>query len=115
MRGRRRGQPHLTTRRCQAPFGDGLTHPQSMLDNLRMSRDHPSLSVPPILASKEFAAPSVFAPANLLREARRQKGLIEANIPEICVLDPDGDILRTLRREQRASLSPAWACYHTDL
>lgn len=71
--------------------------------------------IPPILADKEFAAPSVFEPANLLREARRQKGLAEANIPEICVLDPDGDILRVLRREGRASLSPAWACYHTDL
>ncbi|HEX3415026.1 MAG TPA: nucleoside phosphorylase, partial [Stellaceae bacterium] len=34
---------------------------------------------------------------------------------EICVLDPDGDILRVLRREAGASLSPAWACYHTDL
>lgn len=71
--------------------------------------------VPPILAGKEFAAPSVFEPANLLREARRQKGVAEADIPEICVLDPDGDILRALRREARATLSPAWACYHTEL
>src|SRR5258708_32468343 len=86
-----------------------------MLDNLRMRRDRPSLSVPAILAGKEFTAPSVFEPAHLLREARRQKALTETNIPEICVLDPDGDILRTLRREERASLSPAWACYHTEL
>jgi uridine phosphorylase len=71
--------------------------------------------VPPILADKQFSAPSVFEPANLLREARRQKGLAEAEVPEICVLDPDGDILRALRRDGRASLSPAWACYHTDL
>jgi len=70
---------------------------------------------PPILAVKEFAAPSVFEPANLLREARRQKGLAEAKIPEICILDPDGDVLRWLRRTGRASLSAAWACYHTDL
>jgi uridine phosphorylase len=71
--------------------------------------------IPPILANKQVAARSVFEPANLLREARRQKGLADAPIPEICVLDPDGDILRTLRRERRATLSPAWACYHTDL
>lgn len=70
---------------------------------------------PPILAGKEFEAPSVFEPANLLREARRQKAIPEAAIPEICVLDPDGDILRVLRREGRAALSPAWACYHTEL
>ena len=31
------------------------------------------------------------------------------------MLDPDGDILRALRRAGRATLSPAWACYHTEL
>ena len=74
-----------------------------------------SASLPPILTDKAFADPSVFQPANLLREARRQKRLTLADIPEICVLDPDGDILRVLRREQRASVSAAWACYHTEL
>jgi uridine phosphorylase len=81
-----------------------------------MNSSKPSLSAaPPILADKELTAPSVFEPANLLREARRQRGIPEAEIPAICVLDPDGDILRALRREQRASLSTAWACYHTEL
>jgi uridine phosphorylase len=76
-----------------------------------MSREMP----PPILRAKDYAAPSVFEPANLLREARRQKGLAEAEVPPVCLLDPDGDILRALRREGRATLSSAWACYHTDL
>jgi purine-nucleoside phosphorylase len=89
--------------------------PADWLDNFGMSNTPASPIVPPILADKEFMAPSVFEPANLLREARRQKRLADAGVPEICVLDPDGDILRTLRREGRASLSPAWACYHTDL
>ena len=80
-----------------------------------MSGDRATSDLPPILADKEFTAPSIFEPANLLREARRQKGLTEAKIPEICILDPDGDILRWLRRAGRASLSPAWACYHTEL
>jgi len=70
---------------------------------------------PPILAGKDYAAASVFEPANLLREARRQKGLPRAAVPEICLLDPDGDILRALRRAGRATLSPGWACYHTEL
>ena len=74
-----------------------------------------SASLPPILTNKAFAEPSVFQPANLLREARRQKRLAPAEIPDICVLDPDGDILRVLRREERVALSPAWACYHTEL
>ena len=72
-------------------------------------------ATPPILADKHHDAASVFEPANLLREARRQKGLPAADVPEICVLDPDGDILRALRRAGRASPSPGWACYHTEL
>ena len=72
-------------------------------------------ATPPILAGKDYAAPSVFEPANLLREARRQKGLPQAAIPDICLLDPDGDILRALTRAGRATASPGWACYHTEL
>jgi uridine phosphorylase len=92
-----------------------LTRSLALLDNTGMSGKRASSDVPPILSGKEFAARSVFEPAHLLREARRQKGLAEAKIPEICVLDPDGDILRVLRREGHATLAPAWACYHTDL
>lgn len=70
---------------------------------------------PPILTTKDCLAPSVFEPANLLREARRQRGVPAGEIPEICILDPDGDILRSLVRAGRAERSPVWACYHTDL
>jgi uridine phosphorylase len=80
-----------------------------------VSSELPSSRLPPILADKAFADESVFQPGNLLREARRQKGLAPASIPPICVLDPDGDILRVLRRENRAILSSGWACYHTEL
>ena len=69
----------------------------------------------PILAGKDRGAPSVFQPENLLREARRQKGLTSGRIPEICALDPDGDILRSLQQAGRATRSAVWACYHTDL
>jgi uridine phosphorylase len=72
-------------------------------------------TLPPILSHKDYEAASVFEPANLLREARRQKQVPEIAVPEICILDPDGDILRSLRREGRATPSPGWACYHTEL
>lgn len=71
--------------------------------------------LPPILAGKDFAAPSVFEPENLLREARRQKRLPNARVPEICILDPDGDIVRGLDKAGRTRRSPGWACYHTEL
>jgi len=89
-----------------------LTRGLGINDNRNMSIKP---NAPPILADKDYAAASVFEPANLLREARRQKSILETAVPEICVLDPDGDILRAIRRQGRASRSTAWACYHTDL
>jgi uridine phosphorylase len=69
----------------------------------------------PILDHKSAAAASVFSPDALLREARRQKGLEEAAVPAVCILDPDGDILRRLRNSGRATPFEPWPCYHTDL
>jgi len=70
--------------------------------------------MPPILSNKSPAAPSVFQPAALLREARRQKNLPALDVPAVCILDPDGDIVRRLRAEGRARPFP-WPCYHTAL
>jgi len=72
-------------------------------------------TTPPILADKYFDAPSAFTPESLLREARRQKRLTNGAVPAICLLDPDGDLVRRLKVEGRAALDPAWACYHTEL
>lgn len=69
----------------------------------------------PILDDKDPDAPSVFEPAALLREARRQKGLPVADVPAVCILDPDGDIVRSLRKSAQAILSESWPCYHTEL
>jgi uridine phosphorylase len=71
--------------------------------------------MPSILDSKNTAAPSMFLPAALLREARRQKGLPTADVPAICVLDPDGDMVRRLRESGEAQPFKPWACYHTQL
>jgi uridine phosphorylase len=72
-------------------------------------------NIPPILAHKHSDDPSVFTPEGLLREARRQKNLRTATVPQICVLDPDGDIVRRLANERALERDPDWACYHTDL
>jgi uridine phosphorylase len=71
--------------------------------------------MPPILTGKQYNAPSVFTPENLLREARRQKGLPEQPVPAICILDPDGDLVDYLQTTGQAQRHPAWACYHTTL
>jgi len=51
----------------------------------------------------------------LLREARRQKGIAFGAVPDICILDPDGDIVRYLLATDRARRVISWPCYHTDL
>lgn len=71
--------------------------------------------MPPILDNKRPAVPSVFRPSALLREARRQKALPDAAVPSVCVLDPDGDIVRHLRSTGQAIRCETWPCYHTQL
>lgn len=71
--------------------------------------------LPAILKAKRYREASVFSAANLLREARRQKSLPEGRVPRVCLLDPDGDIVRALVAEGRSRRDPNWACYHTDL
>ena len=73
------------------------------------------MSKPPILDNKRPSAPSVFSPQALLREARRQKRLAAVAVPPVCILDPDGDVVRSLRRDGRARPFEAWPCYHTEL
>jgi uridine phosphorylase len=73
------------------------------------------MNVPPILSNKRPSSPSVFRPSALLREARRQKGLPDVEVPAVCILDPDGDIVRRLRKEGRSKPFEGWPCYHTQL
>ena len=70
---------------------------------------------PPILSGKRHHEAPVFTPENLLREARRQLSVPEGAVAPVCVLDPDGDILRYLDRNGRLEANPNWACYHTTL
>jgi uridine phosphorylase len=68
-----------------------------------------------ILQNKQPLAPSVFSPAALLREARRQKAMPAVDVPATCILDPDGDIVRRLRKEARSRPFENWPCYHSQL
>ena len=64
---------------------------------------------------KHYNEPSVFTPENLLREARRQKNIDNCKVPDVCVLDPDGDLVDYLMRTNQAKINECWACYHTKL
>ena len=64
---------------------------------------------------KHYDAPSTFTPESLLREARRQKGILDTAVPEVCILDPDGDIVRHLRATGPRSADRGLACYHSEM
>jgi purine-nucleoside phosphorylase len=65
--------------------------------------------------NRHYNEPSVFTPENLLREARRQKNIENCKVPDVCVLDPDGDLVDYLIRINQATINKCWACYHTKL
>lgn len=91
--------------------------PDAVLAQRRIQRamKEASVSTLPLLSDKHHGEPSVFEPAALLREARRQKRLPFQDVPPLCILDPDGDIVHQLAETGRSVRFDAWACYHTRL
>src|SRR5215467_13652723 len=83
-------------------------------DRLVPVRENVNVSSP-LLARRDHSAPSIFRPENMLREARRQKGLSLSPVAPVCVLDPDGDIVHHVRQRYAAKPSAHWACYHTRM
>src|ERR1700722_20934028 len=71
--------------------------------------------MPSILEDQNTSAPSVFLPAALLREARRQKGMAPASVLPACILDPDGVLVGRFRQTGAAKRFDGWPCYHTEL
>ncbi len=69
----------------------------------------------PILEGKDATASTEFAPLTVLREAKRQRHLPGLHVPPVCLLDPDGDIVRWLKRTGKGTRSDTWACYHSAL
>ena len=72
------------------------------------------MNTSPILQNKHYDHASLFEPSGLIREARRQKGLVQSDVPIFCVLDPDGDLFRYLR-DTGVPINESWACYHTEM
>ena len=52
---------------------------------------------------------------NLLREGRHQRDQPEVPVPRVCLLDPDGDVVRHLQAAGVASRHPGSACDHSEL
>lgn len=67
------------------------------------------------LLTHPLDAPSAFRPEDLLDAVRSSRGLAAQAIPQLCVLDFDGDLTDGLVREGLVSPVPAWACFHTQM
>jgi len=58
---------------------------------------------------------SIFKPENLIDAAIKQKSMHRKKVPSVCILDPDGDIVRYLVKHGNVKKSETWPCYHTDM
>jgi uridine phosphorylase len=97
--------------------GSGLAgRTRRLRKRIAMSAEgHRSHAAWPSPVIRDHNAASVFRPEALLREARRQKQLPLVDVPKVCVLDPDGDVVRAIRKDGRGRPHAGWACYHTEL
>ncbi len=69
----------------------------------------------PILEHDDPDSPSMFTAKAMLSLARQRKGLVQGEVPGICVLDPDGDLERHLHHRGELKDDETWGCFHTRL
>ena len=69
----------------------------------------------PILEHDDPGAPSMFTAKAMLGLARERKGLSAGRAPDVCVLDPDGDLERHLETRGELREEVNWGCFHTRL
>jgi uridine phosphorylase len=98
---------------------DGLPH-RAYLDDVVAEAvaaprtvQHPRAA--PILEHDDPDAPSLFTAHAMLGLARQRKGLVPNDVPQICVLDPDGDLERHLHDRGELREDANWGCFHTRL
>ena len=58
---------------------------------------------------------STFRPEDSIAAVRKQRKLPAADLPEICVLDFDGDLTDSLAAAGEAKACPDWPCFHTKM
>jgi uridine phosphorylase len=76
-----------------------------------MSNEKPNLP----LLSHALDAPSAFTPEALFEAVRVARNLSRDPVPEVCVLEFDGDLTDWLVAAGRAKKWSSWACFHTSM
>jgi len=60
-------------------------------------------------------APSEFRPEDLVDAVRGQRGLGASTLPEVCILDFDGDLTDAMVESGELTRCREWACFHTAM
>lgn len=76
-------------------------------------RTREPVSVP--LLSHPLDAPTIFHPEDLVQAVRDQRQLSSTGLPEVCVLDFDGDLTDALVNAGEVRPCKAWPCFHTSM
>jgi len=76
-----------------------------------MPNEQPNLP----LFGHDLAASSAFTAAALLEAVRAERNLPRDPVPEVCVLEFDGDLTDWLVATGRAKRWRSWACFHTSM
>lgn len=75
--------------------------------------------LPSDLASELLSHPweeaSVFTPETLIEAVRTERQLPKASVPEVCLLDFDGDLTDWLIQSGQVRRWESWACFHTQM
>ena len=60
-------------------------------------------------------AESAFTPQALIEAVRAEKGMTSVAVPEVCILEFDGDLTDQLLQSSAVQRWKAWACFHTPM
>ena len=67
------------------------------------------------LFKHDLKAPAAFSPESLVETVRAVKHLDSEPIPQVCVLEFDGDLTDWLISTGKAKPCKSWACFHTSM
>jgi uridine phosphorylase/SAM-dependent methyltransferase len=67
------------------------------------------------LLNHPLHAPSIFRPQDLVEAVRGQRRLGTLDLPEVCILDFDGDLTDALVDAGEVQVCAGWPCFHTAM
>jgi uridine phosphorylase len=75
--------------------------------------DHDKHEFP--LLRHRLDAESAFTPQALIEAVRAEKGMTSVTVPEVCILEFDGDLTDQLLQSSAVEQWKTWACFHTPM